>query len=47
MLVTEIEDEEEMWYQQDGVSPHTAQETINLLKVIFPNKPISKKGNIY
>ena len=32
------------WFQQDGASPHTADETIDLVKSMFPRRVISRKG---
>lgn len=38
-------DLEGMWFQQDGATCHTAQETIHLLQERFPNRVISRNGS--
>ncbi|KAF7279233.1 hypothetical protein GWI33_007500 [Rhynchophorus ferrugineus] len=42
-LVPEMEDQrlENMWFQQDGATVHTARSTIQLLNDIFPRRLIS------
>lgn len=35
-----------VWFQQDGATCHTANVSIELLKSVFPEKLISKKGDI-
>ena len=35
-----------IWFQQDGATAHTARETINLLREQFPNRVISKNGDL-
>ena len=35
-----------MWFQQDGATAHTAKESIQLLKTIFPDRLISRFGDI-
>ena len=39
-------DVQNMWFQQDGATCHTAAETINLLAQKFGNRIISRRGNI-
>ena len=34
------------WFQQDGATAHTARETMTLLKDCFPNRLISRFGDI-
>lgn len=34
------------WFQQDGATPHTARETMALLRDFFPSKLISRFGDI-
>lgn len=45
-LIPEIDNIEEMWYQQNGALPHTAHETIDYLKSVFGDRIISKKTKI-
>ncbi|XP_076254287.1 uncharacterized protein LOC143192681 [Rhynchophorus ferrugineus] len=48
-LVTEIVEEqglEDMWFQQDGATAHTARSTIQLLNDVFPRELISQSGNL-
>lgn len=35
-----------IWFQQDGAPPHTADATISYLSSQFPDKLISKKGAV-
>lgn len=46
-LQQELQDRElnNYWFQQDGATAHTAAETIDLLKPMFPNRLISKNGD--
>ena len=39
-------DNAELWFQQDGATPHTARETLELLRGKFPNRLISRFGTI-
>ena len=39
-------DPEEMWFQQDGATCHTATATIDLLKSKFDDKLISRNGPV-
>ncbi|CAI6353063.1 unnamed protein product [Macrosiphum euphorbiae] len=34
------------FFQQDGVTSHTARVSMNILKDLFPNRIISRNGNI-
>lgn len=47
-LVPELDniDLENIWFQQDGATCHTATETIDLLKTKFPGRVISRFGDI-
>uniref|UniRef100_A0A8D8TNF6 Transposable element Tc3 transposase n=1 Tax=Cacopsylla melanoneura TaxID=428564 RepID=A0A8D8TNF6_9HEMI len=38
---------ENMWFQQDGATTHTARATIDLLKQAFPGRLISRFGDIH
>lgn len=44
----QIEDMEidDMWFQQDGATCHTAGLTIELLRTKFPNRVISRFGDV-
>jgi transposase len=44
-LIPQIQDVN-MWFQQDGATAHTARESIQLLKTIFPDRLISRFGDI-
>ncbi|GFS58695.1 uncharacterized protein TNCV_4518421 [Trichonephila clavipes] len=37
---------EELWFQQDGATCHTARATIDLLKDTFGDRPISRFGHV-
>lgn len=37
---------EDMWFQQDGATAHTAQDTIDVLKAAFPGRLISRFGDL-
>lgn len=39
-------DLENMWFQQDGATCHTGNETIDLLREKFPGRVISRRGDI-
>ena len=39
-------DMDEMWFQQDGATCHTARETIDLLKETFNDNIISRNGPV-
>ena len=39
-------DQDEMWFQQDGATCHTAVATIDLLKSKFGDKLISRNGPV-
>ena len=47
-LFDELEhiDVQNMWFQQDGATCHTATETINLLKEKFGDRIISRRGTV-
>ena len=36
-----------LFFQQDGATPHTARETMDLLHKLFPNNVISRRGDIH
>jgi len=38
-------DMDDMWFQQEDATCHTAQETIQLLNESFPDRVISRFGN--
>ena len=35
-----------LWFQQDGATSHTARESMNVLRRLFPNHLISRFGDI-
>ena len=39
-----VKDNQAVWFQQDGATPHTAGETMNLLRDIFVERLISKNA---
>lgn len=39
-------EQEDMWYQQDGATAHTARETMAILSRMFPGRIISKNGDV-
>lgn len=47
-LVPEMEEQglEDMWFQQDGATAHTARSTIQLLNDVFPRRLISRSGDL-
>jgi len=38
--------EEEVWFQQDGATAHTSHRSLSILREIFPDHPISLRGDI-
>ena len=42
----EEEDLDNIWFQQGGATCHTANATLNLLRPIFENRIISKRGDV-
>lgn len=42
----EEEDLDDIWFQQDGATCHTANATINVLRPTFQNRIISKNGDV-
>lgn len=38
---------EDMWFQQDGATAHTARATIDILEEAFPGRLISRFGNLH
>ncbi|GFY26021.1 transposable element Tc3 transposase [Trichonephila clavipes] len=47
-FITELNnhDVQELWFQQDGATCHTARATINLLKDTFDDRLISRSGPV-
>ncbi|KYQ50666.1 hypothetical protein ALC60_06473 [Trachymyrmex zeteki] len=47
-LFTEIEDDDtdDIWFQQDGATSHTANVTIDLLRGVFENRIISRNADV-
>ena len=45
-LFPELDNTQEMWFQQDGATSHTARETMNLLRTVFGNRIVSRFGNV-
>ena len=37
---------QETWFQQDGATPHTAQQSLEAVEELFSNHVISRFGNI-
>ena len=35
-----------LWFQQDGATPHTARETMAILRAAFPGRLISRFGDV-
>lgn len=46
MPIVENEGMEHYWFQQDGATAHTSGLSIDLLRRFFPNRLISKNGDI-
>ena len=42
----EEEDLDNIWFQHDGATCHTANATLNLLRPIFENRIISERGDV-
>lgn len=47
-LVPQMEEQglEDMWFQQDGATAHTARSTIQLLNDVSPRRLISRNGDL-
>ena len=47
-LFSKIEENEmdDIWFQQDGASCHTANVTINLMRTVFENQIISRNSDV-
>lgn len=43
----EAEDLNDIWFQQDGATCHTAHATIDLLRTVFENRIISRNGDVH
>jgi len=39
-------EEEDIWFQQDGASCHTANATVDLLRIVFKNRIISRNADV-
>ena len=39
-------DMQNLWFQQDGATPHTARETMAILRAAFPGRSISRVGEV-
>ena len=39
-------DMQNLWFQQDGATPHTARETMAILRAAFPGRLISRFGDV-
>ena len=42
----EEHDMDDIWFQQDGATCHTANVTIDLLRTVFENRIISRKSDV-
>ena len=47
-LFTKIEDEDigNIWFQQDGVTCHTAEATLDVLRLVFEARIISRRADV-
>ena len=39
-------EEEEVWFQQDGATAHTARRSMEMLRELFPGRLVSLRGDI-
>lgn len=39
-------EEEEVWFQQDGATAHTARRSMEMLRELFPGRLVSSRGDI-
>ena len=48
-LIPQMEEQnlDYMWFQEDGATPHTANETTRILKDLFPGRLISRFGDLH
>lgn len=44
--ITEEEGLQELWFQQDGATAHTARNSLNLLRQMFPGHLVSRRGDL-
>lgn len=44
--IIEEEGLEDLWFQQDGATPHTARNSMNILSELFPHRLISLRGDL-
>ena len=42
----QLPEDHNMWFQQDGAMAHTIRATMDLLRQHFPNRIISKNGDV-
>ena len=47
-LFTKIEEEDigNIWFQQDGATYHTAEATLNVLRLVFEDRIISSRADV-
>ena len=47
-LFTKIEEEDigNIWFQQDGATCHTAEATVDVLRLVFENHIISRRADV-
>ena len=47
-LLPQLEDfnMQNLWFQQDGATPHTKRETMAILRAAFPSRLISRFGDV-
>ena len=46
LLQLEYLDMQSLWFQQDGATPHTAMETMAILRAAFPGRLILRFGDV-
>lgn len=44
--ILEEEQLEDLWFQQDGATAHTARNSLNVLKEMFPGRLVSLRGDV-
>ena len=46
MSLSELGNEKEVWFQQDGATAHTAHQSMSVLREMFPSRLVSLRGDI-
>ena len=44
--LSELGNEKEVWFQQDGATAHTAHQSMSVLREMFPSRLVSLRGDI-